>query len=213
MNSPVERPVWNATNPPVSRRDLFRTLTHQGQATIARVIQDEPTKSDHRPCRDRLRLLGAIAHLPDPVSTDISGLGGMGFATLSSSEDCVACGTCARACPTHALQFVKTENDSAFTLSLSIKNCIGCDICARVCTSKTLKVDHTPAFAQIFGADMLILREGGLVKCEQCGTLIAARPGIRLCQFCDFRQTHPFGSMLVPGINNLTPPVADKKPD
>ena len=213
MSTSVERPVWNSTNPPVSRRDLFRTLTHQGQATIARVIQDEPTRSDHRPGRDRLRLLSAITRLPDPVSTNISDLGGMGFASLSSSEDCVACGTCARACPTHALQFVRTENDTAFILSLSVKDCVGCDICARVCTSKTLKVDHTPTFAQIFGEGVLMLREGGLVKCEQCGTLIAARPGVRLCQFCDFRQTHPIGSMQVSGINNLTPQVAAKKPD
>jgi hypothetical protein len=82
-----------------------------------------------------------------------------------------------------------------------------------VCSSKTLKVDHSPTFTQIFGADMLILREGGLVKCEQCGTLIAARPGIRLCQFCDFRQTHPVGSMPVPGKNGITPPVTAEKLD
>lgn len=213
LNSHAERPVWDATNPPVSRRDLFRNLTHQGQATIARIIQDEKTLSDHRPGRDRLRLLGAITHFPSPLSTDVTGIGEMGFATLLASENCVACGTCARACPTRALQFVKTENDTAFTLSLSVKNCIGCDICAHVCTSKTLKVDHSPSFAQVFGADTLVLREGGLVKCEQCGTLIASRPGVRFCQFCEFRQAHPLGSMQGPGLNSVTQPAAEKKID
>jgi ferredoxin len=213
LNSQVERPVWDATNPPVSRRDLFRNLTHQGQATIARIIQDEKTQSDHRPGRDRQRLLGAITQFPAPLSMDVAGMGEMGFATLLASENCVACGTCARACPTRALQFVKTENDTAFTLSLSVKNCIACDICAHVCTSKTLKVDHYPTFPQVFDTEMLILRQGGLIKCEQCGTLIASRPGVRLCQFCDFRQAHPVGSMQGPGLNSVTQPAAEKKID
>jgi ferredoxin len=203
LDSPVERPLWKSTNPPLSRRDLFLFAARQGQKAIARSIEDGQPHSTHLPGRDRLRLVGAITHLPVPVSTERFSLGEMGFATLLTSEACVACGTCARACPTHAIQFKNNENDTAFTLSLSVRNCIGCDMCVHVCTSKTLRMDHSPSFTQVFGEEMVILREGGLVKCERCGVLIAARPNVRLCQFCDFRQTHPIGSVQVPGLNDL----------
>lgn len=211
LDSPLERPIWKATNPPLSRRDLFLLAARQGQIAIARSIEDGQPHSAHRPGRDRLRMVGAITHLPVPASTESFNLGEMGFATLSNTEACVACGTCARACPTGAILFKKNENETAFTLSLSVKNCIGCEMCVGVCTSKTLSVDHSPSFAQIFGEETVILREGGLVKCEQCGVIIAARPNIRLCQFCDFRQAHPVGSMQMPGMIGPKPPVAVEK--
>jgi formate hydrogenlyase subunit 6/NADH:ubiquinone oxidoreductase subunit I len=211
LDSPVERPLWKASNPPISRRDLFLLAARQGQIAIARSIDNGQPQSGRRPGRDRLRVQGAIAHLPVPVSPESINLDGMGFATLISSEACVACGTCARACPTNALQFKKNENDTAFTLLLSVRNCIGCEMCVHVCTSKTLKVDHSPSFAQAFGEETVILREGGLVKCEQCGVLIAARPDVHLCQFCDYRKTHPFGSMQPPATISSKPAVPAEK--
>jgi Fe-S-cluster-containing hydrogenase component 2 len=211
LDSPVKRPLWKASNPPISRRDLFLLAARQGQFAIARSIENGQPQAGRRPGRDRLRVQGAIAHFPVPVSPERINLDGMGFATLITSEACVACGTCARACPTNALLFRKNEDDTAFTLSLSVKDCIGCEMCVHVCTSKTLKVDHSPSFTQIFGEERVILREGGLVKCEQCGVLIAARPDVHLCQFCAYRKTHPIGSIQAPGTTNLTPTVIAEK--
>ncbi|MGA2503103.1 MAG: 4Fe-4S dicluster domain-containing protein [Anaerolineales bacterium] len=211
FDSPVKRPLWKASNPPLSRRDLFLLAARQGQLAIARSIENGEPHSGRRPGRDRLRMQGAVKHLPAPVSSESIHLDGMGFATLITSEACVACGTCARACPTGALQFKKNEDETAFTLSLSVRNCIGCDMCVHVCTSKTLAVDHSPSFAQIFGEEMIILREGGLVKCEGCGVLIAAHPDVHLCQFCDYRKTHPIGSMQAPAMISPKPLVTAEK--
>lgn len=211
LDAPVERPLWKATNPPLSRRDLFLLAARQGQIAIARSIEDGQSHSIHRPGRDRLRMVGAITHMPVPASTENFSLGELGFATLSNTEACTACGTCARACPTGAILFTKNENETAFTLSVSVRDCIGCEMCVGVCTSKTLSVDHSPSFAQVFGEKMVVLREGGLVKCEQCGVIIAARPNVHLCQFCDFRRTHPMGSVQMPGMINPKPPVTAEK--
>ncbi len=213
LDSPVERPLWKASNPPISRRDLFLFAARQGQIAIARSIENGQVHSGRRPGRNRMRTSGAIAHLPEPTSPESIVMDGMDFATVIASQDCVACGTCARACPTSALQFSKNETDTTFSLSISVKDCIGCEMCVQVCTSKTMRVDHSPTFAQIYGEERVILREGGLIKCEQCGVLIAARPDVHLCQFCDYRKSHPFGSMQVPGMPNLKQPVPVEKQD
>ncbi|MGZ6347071.1 MAG: 4Fe-4S dicluster domain-containing protein [Anaerolineales bacterium] len=207
LDSPVDRPLWKSTNPPISRRDLFLFAARQGQIAIARSIENGQPQSSHRPGRNHLRMAGAIKHLPVPVSPENINLSGMGFASVATSEACVACGTCARGCPTNALQFKTNENETSFTLSLSVRNCIGCGMCVHVCTSKTLTMDRSPSFTRIFGEEMVILREGELVKCEQCGVLIAARPDVHLCQFCDYRRSHPFGSMQVPGAITPKAPV------
>ncbi|MFA5873798.1 MAG: hypothetical protein WC832_07515, partial [Anaerolineales bacterium] len=72
---------------------------------------------------------------------------------------------------------------------------------------------HIPTFAQIFSEEIVTLKEGGLVKCERCGIPMAARPNIHLCPLCEYRQTHPFGSMLPPGFKGLRPPVVKEKPE
>ncbi len=207
LDSPVDRPLWKSTNPPISRRDLFLFAARQGQIAIARSIENGQPQSSHRPGRNHLRMTGAIKHLPVPVSPENINLGDLGFASVSTTEACVACGTCARGCPTNALQFKKNENETTFTLSLSVRSCIGCGMCVHVCTSKTLTMDRSPSFTRIFGEEMITLREGELIKCEQCGVLIAARPDVHLCQFCDYRKSHPFGSMQVPGTIASKAPV------
>ena len=211
LDSPLERPLWEATNPPLSRRDLFRLAARQGQIAIARAIEDGQSHPGRRPGRDRLRLLGAVAHLPAPQPGYTGSLMDMDFAWVSISETCTACGVCARACPTSALQFEKNEDEKAFTLTFSARNCIGCEMCVHVCAPSAVSVNHTPTFAQIFGKETMTLQEGELVKCELCGILMAARPNVHLCPLCEYRRTHPFGSMLQPGLKNIKPPVAEEK--
>ncbi|MBU2611429.1 MAG: 4Fe-4S dicluster domain-containing protein [Chloroflexi bacterium] len=211
LDSPLERPLWEATNPPLSRRDMFRMLAQQGKVAMARAIENEQTKPGHRPCRDRLRMLGAIGHLPAPQSGFNGSLIDMDFAWVSVSEACTACAVCARACPTNALQFEKNENETAYTLKFSARNCVGCEMCVHVCAPSALAMDRTPTFAQIFSEEIITLQEGGLVKCKRCGALTAAQPGVNLCPLCEYRRTHPFGSMLPPGLKGIRPPVAEEK--
>jgi len=211
LDSPTERSLWEATNPPLSRRDLFRMAVRQGQVAVARAVEDVGAAAGRRPGRDRLRLLGAVAHLPAPQPGYTGSIMDMDFAWVSVSEACTACGVCARACPTSALQFEKNEAEKAYTLTFSARNCIGCEMCMHVCAPSAVSVNHTPTFAQIFGEETMTLQEGELVKCERCGILMAARPNVHLCPLCEYRRTHPFGSMLPPGLKGIRPQVAEGK--
>lgn len=213
MDSPVERPLWEAMNPLLSRRDLFRMAARQGQIAIARSIEDGQSDSGHRPGRDRRRMLGAIAHLSAPDQAENLQLGDMNFAFLSVSEACTACAVCARACPTNALQFEKNEDKKIYKLTFSGRNCVGCDICVHVCAPSAITVDHAPTFMQIFTEETVTLQEGGMVKCTSCSAWTAALPGVSLCLMCEYRRAHPFGSMLPPGLKSISLPVGKENPE
>ena len=193
--APVERPLWNAKNPPLSRRDLFRMLARQGQIAMARAMENGMTSSKRQPGRDRLRLVSAVSHLPEPSAT--IDLHEFGFATLTISESCTACGACGKACPTEALRFAMDANETAFSISFSASLCIGCDICAHVCLPDAISLDLAPTFEQVFGAkEPVIAESGSMVRCERCKTLMAAREGVTVCSLCEYRRAHPFGSMM-----------------
>ncbi|RPJ20678.1 MAG: 4Fe-4S dicluster domain-containing protein, partial [Chloroflexi bacterium] len=156
---PVERVLWDAKNPPLSRRDLFRMMARQGQVAMARAMENGVTASKRQPGRDRLRLLSAMSHSPEPATN--ADTDGFGFATLTISESCTACGTCGRACPTEALRFEKNDEEMTFAISFSAQNCIGCDLCEHVCLPNAITLDHAPTFEQVFGAKEPLLAASG----------------------------------------------------
>jgi ferredoxin len=213
LDSPVERPLWEGTNPPLSRRDLFMTAFRQGRETLARAVDDLGTVADRLPGRDRLRLLNAVKHMSASQPGSTSNLKDMDFAWISVSEVCTACGVCARICPTSALQFEKNAAETAYKLNFLARNCVGCEMCMHVCAPSSMSLDPTPTFTQIFNQENVTIHEGGLMKCKKCGALTAAQPGVDLCLLCEYRRTHPFGSMLPPGIKNIRPPAALEKPE
>lgn len=209
LESPVERELWEAKNPPLSRRDMFRMVTQQGKVALARAME-EGQVSKRGLGRNHLRILGAVTHLPAPHPGYLRSIPDMDFASVSVSEACTACGVCARACPTQALHFESNKNDTEYSLKFSARQCIGCEMCMHVCAPSAVSVDHAPTFAQIFGEESISLREGNLVKCEHCGIPMAAKPNLHLCQLCEYRQTHPFGSMSMPGIKGILPGTREK---
>jgi len=214
LESPIERPFWEAANPPLSRRDIFQTALHQGRATLARVVDEwRTTPAERQPGRDRLRMLNALKQLPAPQPASAGSLKGMDFAWVTVSEACTACGICARICPTSALQFGKYAGETAFQLTFQAAKCVGCDMCVHVCGPAAMNFDHNPTFARIFSQENVIIRAGALIKCKKCGVLTVAQPGVDLCPLCDFRRTHPFGSMLPPGLKKIKPPAAQEKPE
>ena len=201
VENPVERPLWEASNPPLSRRDLFRMAAQQGQVAMARAMENKATHSEKLAGRDRRRLLGALEHLPGMRSAQPMSLKNFGFANLSISETCTACGACAHACPTQALRYEQAEDDSSFTLTFSVRDCIGCDVCEHVCAPGAITIDHAPLFEQVFGtAEAVTVRTDQLVRCARCHTLTARRDGTDLCAVCEYRRANPFGSMLPPGM-------------
>jgi Fe-S-cluster-containing hydrogenase component 2 len=199
----LERPVWDADNPPLSRRALFRLASQQGRLATAHALTEDAAPANRQLSRERLRVLGAVTHLPArKLGRDTPSMAGLGFADISVSADCTACGTCARACPTQALQFEKKGQH--YWLKFKAQVCIGCELCGHVCAPGAITIDQAPLFDQIYGQnEPLILREGELVRCEGCHALMAARQGVRLCPVCEFRRNNPFGSTVPPGFGPL----------
>lgn len=195
IESPVERPLWNAKNPPLSRRDLFRMMSRQGQVALARAMENGVTTSKRQPGRDRMRLLSAVSHLSEPTAE--VRLHEYRFAMLSIAESCTACGACGRACPTEALHFEKNDEAMTYSLTFLPQNCIGCDLCEHVCLPDAITLNHEPTFEQVFSVkEAQVVESGSLVRCERCKSLMAARDGVKLCPLCEYRRVHPFGSMM-----------------
>jgi ferredoxin len=198
VEMPVERVLWSAKNPPLSRRDLFRMMARQGQVAMARAMENATAASQRQPGRDRMRLLSVFGHLPKLQDAGFQpDLTGFGFTTLTISDSCTACGACSRACPTQALKFEKNENEMTFSISFSAQNCIGCDLCDHVCLPDAISLKHAPTFEEVFGvSNAQVVESGSLVRCERCRTLVAKRDGVKLCPLCEYRRTNPFGSMM-----------------
>ncbi|MFH2039829.1 MAG: 4Fe-4S binding protein [Chloroflexota bacterium] len=213
LESPCERPLWEAANPPLSRRDMFRMLAQQGKVTLARSMDTGQTTGNRGPGRNHLRTLAAIEHLPAPTKPDILLLDELDFAFLSVSETCTACGVCARACPTGALHFKKNEDDSVFSLDFKGRLCTACEICVHVCAPSAITIDRNPSFKQIFSEETVTLQAGSLVKCSRCGILTAEREETSLCPLCEFRKENPFGSLYPPGLRQDMPARDEVKQD
>jgi ferredoxin len=170
-------------------------MARQGRVAVARAMENDAARSSHQPGRDRLRLLAAIPHLGSPAA-DVD-LTGLGFAVLTISDSCTACGACGKACPTEALLFEKNEEEMTFAISFSAQQCIACDRCEHVCLPDAITFDRLPDFEQVFSAKTpVVIASGRLVRCERCKTLMSERNGVKLCPLCEHRRMHPFGSML-----------------
>jgi ferredoxin len=196
-----ETPLLDVDNPPLTRRDLFRLAARQGQVAVARAMELETLLGDNQPGHDRLRLLGALKHLPEPSSSADPQLAAGNFATVSISEACTACGACARACPTSAICFTLNEAQQTFLLDFTPSLCIGCETCIHVCEPGAVTVRHDPPFSAVFGSpEPVNILQGAFARCERCKAVYLAREGARLCPACEYRAKNPFGSRLPPGF-------------
>ena len=197
----IERPLWDADNPPLSRRDLFRFASSQSRLAIARSLNKDVDSHKHLLGQERKRELSAIDHLlkENPANHNFT-LEGMGYSMLSITEKCNACEACARICPTGAISVKREENH--FQLLFSPRTCISCDICQRICFVSAIEIDTAPTFQQIFPQSTSIsLFETELIFCENCGSRIPAQLDATLCSICAQRQQNPFGSKLPPSTS------------
>jgi ferredoxin len=199
-----DRPVWQAANPPLSRRELFQMATRMGQLAVARVLSADQLSTGKHPPRQRQRLITAIAHLPEPPAENAElPLEGLGFALVSISDQCTACGACARVCPSGALQFYNDE-DQGFRLTFQATSCMACGACQQVCEPEAIEMHKSATYHQLFGDEATrLLISGDLRRCTHCQTLYAARQGTQLCRLCEFRSKNPFGSRLLPGFQRV----------
>jgi ferredoxin len=204
LHEGVDRPLWDANNPPLSRRDLFRMAAQQGQMTLARAMSADRSGSQRQPGRDRNRVVSALAHLPEPEQHLDEPIETSSYIGLSVSEKCSACAACARACPTSALHYELGENKTHYRLLIKPQACVACEGCVHVCAPGAIEVDRTPTFRQVFGnPEPVVLSEGDVLQCSHCKTYFSSRTGGRLCPVCEYRRTHPFGSIMPPGVRPI----------
>jgi ferredoxin len=196
IDAPVRHPLWQAKNPPLSRRDLFRMMSRQGQVALARAMENGVTASRRQPGRDRLRLTSVWSRADCHPDSQVD-LSEFGFATLTISNACTACGACGRTCPTEALRFEKNDEALTYSITFSAQDCIGCDLCDHACLPDAIILNRRPAFEEVFGAkEPVVAVAGSLIRCERCKSLMVAREGVKLCPLCEYRRAHPFGSVM-----------------
>lgn len=208
-NAGIPIPIWDADNPPLSRRDLFRIGTRQGSLALARAMNAEgETHTQKVPPRERRRLLGAADHLSDkPKQLSSNRLEGLHWGWVSITPGCVACGVCARICPTGAIDFFCDEVEKTFRLNFHPEACTACGACIHSCAAGAIELQDAPSFAQVFSPQETILFEGGLKRCYQCNTWIPEQRSSRLCPICEYRKKNPFGSAMPPGFQPRVLPV------
>ena len=189
-----KRAVYDAKQPPVSRRNLLRLFRPEPQAEAPTLIRDDPS-AGAAPPKERRLLLKAIRRLVAPAALDPAApLALDGFVQIEADETCSACGSCARACPTGALRF-QVDGDH-FWLAHSAGACTDCGVCLDVCEPQALRRAGAPAFQAVVEPEPRLLREGALRACGRCGAKYAGPEDSGLCPVCAFRRQHPFGSRL-----------------
>lgn len=197
MSDLAERPVWDAHNPPLSRRDLFRLASRQGQIAAARMLSQGTQTRHARPSRDRARMAAAIDQLKSGGLSPHVTLDHQGFADLQVSSECSACAVCARVCPTGALRMEMDEE--SFQLTFNAAWCTGCALCRDMCAPAAVQLNFDPPVQVVFSGER-VSASGKLVHCQRCNSLTAAQPGKTLCPACEFRRKNPFGAKLPPGL-------------
>jgi ferredoxin len=195
------RLVYQAKNPPVSRRDMLSVFACESKRLAARAFaSDESAASDPQGLpRERQRLLSVLRGFPPPRGS-MALLSGSGLAVtrLAADEKCTACGMCARTCPTSALRLI-TNNADNYRLTFLPNACTDCGVCLDMCEPLALRRDGAPTLAEFVATEPITLRAGVLCKCQACGAKSASVEDTWLCPVCAFRKRNPFGSRMPPG--------------
>ncbi len=212
LEDPQERPLWDAHNPPLSRRDLFRLASRQGLTSLGRALEPAHTGAGRQPGRDHRRTQRAVEQLSPASALHDPLLPAGKYAWLEISEACTACGVCGRACPTGALAFSTDPEETKFQLTFAPQACTACELCAHVCAPDAIRLRPAPSMQQVFGAAAApALRQGALAHCEVCKSVYAAAPDTFVCPACSFRRKSPFGSRIPPSLQKTPDPLSMKR--
>ena len=200
LPTPARR-IWDADNPPLSRRDLFHMITSGGKVALAQSLALENQRDVRQPGMDQRRMVTAIRLLGGESPPGTTRLEGLPFATIRVSSACTACGTCVRSCPNGALEMAFDEDQQQFLLAIRPADCNGCAVCSHVCGTQAIEIEQSPAFQEIFTNSVFrILSEGKLQRCKRCSQLFAPANSATLCPVCEYRRSHPFSVGLPPNL-------------
>ncbi|MEJ2549871.1 MAG: 4Fe-4S binding protein [Anaerolineales bacterium] len=192
------RAVWDAENPPLTRREIFRLSTLLGRLPGNGEVGKETASGRHlNP--DRKRIVDALGRLYRSNSTDNpSTIKARGFFRLSISEECTACGNCSRTCPTEALIY-RERNEKEFRFIFKPQMCIGCELCARICPVNAIDIALDPDLSYVFFNDSgNVICQEYIRRCVRCGTPIVAETRDNLCMLCKSHRENPYGMRQSP---------------
>lgn len=194
-----EVPIYPGDKPFFTRRDAFSFLRKEAYEMAEEALRKGlqslfgPMAGDaakHLPQQHR-RLIRTLLRLGEPADLEVPAAD-VPFGLVEISDDCTACGACARACPTGALIF---ESDGkAFRLDFVPLACIGCGICSLMCPTEALRLRETFSFADLFKSVRITVQQGILSTCEKCGTRFKSAGSETLCRLC--RQSREPGRNL-----------------
>lgn len=204
------RPVYYASNPPLSRRGFLQFFTPQNRATAADILPPYAPQidGDRSAPRERRRLLGALRLLGEaPADQHLPA--GERYADMIVDEKCTACGVCARICPNEALLF--EPGDGEFWLGFVAANCTNCDLCTRYCDPDALHLNGTPTVSRLTNRPIL-LRHDTLYKCQKCSAPYSGDENGGFCPICAFKRDNPFSSRLPASIKDKLKPATGSPP-
>ncbi len=178
-----------------SRRDLFRFLGSQAAREVTEIafnvmenIVSAPTTArilePHLPAQ-RLLLAELILKLGKPVIDSLH-LGRLPVAEVRFSDQCSACGLCAKFCPTGALKSETSDDD--IKLTFTTIHCIACGICLKVCPSDAIKLSYEISTAKLAEQEPEVLVRSKLAPCTMCGAPCASNSPEPLCFVCRKRE-------------------------
>lgn len=203
-------PVMDVENPPLSRRELFQLTALKGPRLAVEALAGKLEERGKSLGLERMRLNASLQRLAarDRTSTGTS-LQHWGYANVTITEDCTACASCARICPTGAIGFI--EQDESFRLEFSISQCIDCRLCVKVCFPDAIAVSRDVDLQDILGCEEpTTVLEGTRQICGRCRSWFLAIDGAEFCQVCEFRTKNPFGSRMPKG--RIPPSLIKERP-
>lgn len=198
------RPFYEAKNPPLSRRDLFRMAASEG-TRMAATLLSTPGPRDPRAKGlpiERSRLNSARSHLQTQgnlAPTDAPS-GVLSSASFLVDTTCDGCQACVRACPCAALgsEAIQTEDGPQFRLTFLASACTGCGICVDFCFPKALHLEGKASWAELAATEAKTLFEAPLHTCTRCGAAFAGEAPDGLCPICKAREQNPFTFLQPP---------------
>jgi ferredoxin len=177
---PATAAADTAAEEPISRRQFFRRILENPAGLPGNTT---PMGGGGRPAfpasartqsPERRRLLDALGAAATRAGQDLPQ---ELFPRVSNSGACVDHRVCVAACPTAALQIVRTERGA--DLTFSAEACIACKACARACPESALVVDaHGGSRATA------VVASHARRVCTLCGDDFTPREAETVCASC-----------------------------
>ncbi len=185
-----ERPAQRSANKAVSRSELFQLFRKPLDKPAPEAIPNAEIAFDERIPQERVRLVRALRQLSDNAYQGTY----TPFHGLKAGTDCTACGVCAFACPTHALEIEWGDNE--FALNFASGTCTDCSLCIELCPVKILSFDEPVPVEQAVTMEPKAIISGPLQRCRKCNAPFAATEPTELCPLCEYHRRFPFGRSM-----------------